>query len=193
MRRGEWKRAQFTGLELRGRTLGIIGLGKIGQAIADRARAMEMTVVGMDPFVTAEQAANHGVELVEFDELLSRADVVTVHVPLTRATRGLIDHEAIAKLKPGSIVLNVARGGVIDEAAVADALRSGHLGGAGIDVFEHEPPTDSPLLDAPNTLLTPHLGRRPPRLRSSCRRRSPPRSSTSSRVAAPGTRSTRRC
>ena len=158
VRRGEWKRAQFTGLELRGRTLGIIGLGKIGQAIADRARAMEMTVVGMDPFVTAEQAANHGVELVEFDELLSRADVVTVHVPLTRATQGLIDHEAIAKLKPGSIVLNVARGGVIDEAAVADALRSGHLGGAGIDVFEHEPPTDSPLLDAPNTLLTPHLG-----------------------------------
>jgi D-3-phosphoglycerate dehydrogenase len=158
LRRGEWKRAQFTGLELRGRTLGIIGLGKIGQAIADRARAMEMTVVGMDPFVTAEQAANHGVELVEFDELLTRADVVTVHVPLTRATRGLIDHEAIAKLKPGSIVLNVARGGVIDEAAVAAALRSGHLGGAGIDVFEHEPPTDSPLLDAPNTLLTPHLG-----------------------------------
>jgi D-3-phosphoglycerate dehydrogenase len=158
VRRGEWKRAQFTGLELRGRTLGIIGLGKIGQAIAVRARAMEMTVIGVDPFVTAEQAANHGVELVEFDELLARADVVTVHVPMTRATRGLIDRAAIAKMKPGSIVLNVARGGVVDEAAVAEALRSGHLGGAGIDVFEHEPPTGSPLLDAPNTLLTPHLG-----------------------------------
>ncbi|MGZ8438483.1 MAG: phosphoglycerate dehydrogenase [Candidatus Limnocylindrales bacterium] len=158
LRRGEWKRAQFTGLELRGRTLGIVGLGKIGQAIAARALAMEMTVVAVDPFVTAEQAANHGVELVDFDGMLACADVVTVHVPLTRSTRGLIGREAIAKLKPGSIVLNVARGGVIDEAAVAEALRSGHLGGAGIDVFEHEPPTDSPLLDAPNTLLTPHLG-----------------------------------
>ena len=158
VRRGEWTRAQFTGLELRGRTLGIIGLGKIGQAIAVRARAMEMVVLGVDPFVTAEQAANHGVELVEFDEMLARADVVTVHVPLTRATRGLIGREAIAKLRPGGIVLNVARGGVVDEAAVAEALASGHLAGAGIDVFEHEPPTDSPLLAAPNTLLTPHLG-----------------------------------
>ena len=158
LRRGEWKRAQFTGLELRGRTLGIVGLGKIGQAIAVRARAMEMTVLGVDPFVTAEAAANHGVELVGFDEMLARSDVVTVHVPLTRGTRGLIGRDAIAKLKPGSIVLNVARGGVLDEAAVAEALRSGHLGGAGIDVFEQEPPTDSPLLDAPNTLLTPHLG-----------------------------------
>ncbi len=158
MRRGEWKRAQFSGVELRGRTLGIIGLGKIGQAIAVRARAMEMTVVGVDPFVTAEQAANHGVELVTMDELLARADVVTVHVPLTRSTRGLIGREAIAKLKPGSIVLNVARGGVLDEAAVAEALTSGHLGGAGIDVYDHEPPTDSPLLAAPNSLLTPHLG-----------------------------------
>jgi len=108
--------------------------------------------------VTVEQAANHGVELVEMDELLRRADVVTVHVPLTRATRGLIGKAAIAKLKPGSIVLNVARGGVVDEAALADALATGHLGGAGIDVFEHEPPTGSPLLEAPNTLLTPHLG-----------------------------------
>ena len=158
VRRGEWKRAQFTGRELRGRTLGIVGLGKIGQAIADRARAMEMVVLGVDPFVSAEQAAHHGVELVDFDTLLARADVLTVHVPLTRATRGLIGKDAIAKLKPGSIVLNVARGGIVDEAAVAEALASGHLGGAGIDVFEQEPPADSPLLDAPNTLLTPHLG-----------------------------------
>jgi len=158
VRRGEWKRAQFTGLELRGRTLGIVGLGKIGLAIAVRARAMEMTVVGVDPYVTPEQAANHGVELVGFDAMLERADVVTVHVPLTRATRGLIGREAIARMKPGAIVLNVARGGILDEAAVADALRSGHLGGAGIDVFESEPPAGSPLLDAPNTLLTPHLG-----------------------------------
>jgi len=158
LRRGEWKRAQFTGLELRGRTLGIVGLGKIGQAIALRARAMEMTVIGVDPFVSAEQAANHGVELVEFDAMLERADVVTVHVPLTQATRGLIGRATIARMKPGAILLNVARGGILDEAAVADALRSGHLGGAGVDVFENEPPTGSPLLDAPNCLLTPHLG-----------------------------------
>ena len=158
IRRGEWKRGEFTGLELRGRTLGIIGLGKIGQAIAVRARAMDMVVLGVDPYVTAEQAANHGVELVDLDALLTRADVVTVHVPLTRATRGLIGRDAIAKMRPGSIVLNVARGGIVDEAAVAEALASGHLGGAGIDVFDQEPPTDSPLLAAPNTLLTPHLG-----------------------------------
>ncbi len=158
VRRGEWRRSEFTGLELRGRTLGIIGLGKIGQAIAVRARAMEMTVLTVDPFVTAEQAANHGAELVSMDELLARSDVVTVHVPLNRNTRGLIGREAIARLKPGSIVLNVARGGVLDEAAVSDALERGHLAGAGVDVFEHEPPVDSPLLRAPNTLLTPHLG-----------------------------------
>src|SRR5439155_5822633 len=125
---------------------------------AARALAMEMTVLAVDPFVTAEQAANHGAELVSFDVMLERADVVTVHVPLTRSTRGLLGREAIARLKPGSIILNVARGGVVDEAAVADALHSGHLGGAGIDVFEHEPPAGSPLLHAPNTLLTPHLG-----------------------------------
>jgi len=158
VRRGEWKRAEFTGLELRGRTLGIVGLGKIGQALALRARAMEMPVLGVDPYITAEQATNHGVELVSFDELLARSDVVTVHVPLTRSTRGLIGRDALARMKPGAFLLNVARGGIMDEAAVADALRDGRLAGAGIDVFETEPPTGSPLFDAPNTLLTPHLG-----------------------------------
>jgi D-3-phosphoglycerate dehydrogenase / 2-oxoglutarate reductase len=158
LRRGEWRRSEFTGLELRGRTLGIIGLGKIGQAIAVRARAMEMTVLGVDPYVTVEGAANHGVELVELPELLERADVVTVHVPLNRATRGLIGATEIARLRPGAIILNVARGGIVDEAAVAAALAAGHLAGAGFDVFETEPPTGSPLLTAPNTLLTPHLG-----------------------------------
>ncbi len=158
VRRGEWKRSQFTGVELRGRTLGIIGLGKIGQAIADRARAMEMTVIAQDPYVTAEQAAHHGVELVDLDALFARADVITVHVPLTRTTRGMIGAAEIRRMKPGVILLNVARGGVIDEAAVAEALRDGRLGGAGIDVFEHEPPAGTPLLEAPNTILTPHLG-----------------------------------
>jgi D-3-phosphoglycerate dehydrogenase len=158
LRRGEWKRAEFTGLELRGRTLGIIGLGKIGQAIADRARAMEMVVIGADPYVTPEQAAHHGVELMDMALLLGRADVVTVHVPLSRATRNLIARAEIAQMRPGAIIINVARGGIVDEAAVAEALESGHLAGAGFDVFETEPPVDSPLLTAPNTLLTPHLG-----------------------------------
>jgi D-3-phosphoglycerate dehydrogenase len=158
VRRGEWRRTAFQGVELRGRTLGIIGLGKIGMAIADRARGLEMDLLGADPYVTAEQAALRGVELVELDELLARSDAVTVHVPLTRATRGLIGARAIARMKPGAIVLNVARGGIIDEAAVAKALEDGRLAGAGIDVFEHEPPTGSPLLEAPNTVLTPHLG-----------------------------------
>jgi D-3-phosphoglycerate dehydrogenase len=158
VRRGEWQRTQFTGLELRGRTLGLVGLGKIGQAIAARARAMEMAVLASDPYVTAEQAAHHGAELVPLAELLARSDVVSVHVPLSRATRGMIGAKELDRMKPGAILLNVARGGVVDEAAVAAALTQGTLAGAGIDVFEHEPPVGSPLLDAPNTLLTPHLG-----------------------------------
>ncbi len=158
MRRGEWKRSQFTGMEVRGKTLGIVGLGKIGQAIAARARAMQMTVLGSDPFVTAEQAANLGVELVEFDELIARSDAITVHVPKTKQTTGLINKAVIARMKDGVLLLNVARGGVIDEADLAEALASGKVGGAGIDVYTAEPPVDNPLLTAPNTLLTPHLG-----------------------------------
>ena len=158
MRRGEWKRSQFTGMEVRGKTLGIVGLGKIGQAIAVRARAMQMTVLGSDPFVTHEQAANLGVDLVSFDELVARSDAITVHVPKNKGTTGLINAAVIEQMKPGVLLLNVARGGVIDEQDLADALRSGKVGGAGIDVFNTEPPTGSPLLDAPNTLLTPHLG-----------------------------------
>jgi D-3-phosphoglycerate dehydrogenase / 2-oxoglutarate reductase len=158
VRRGEWQRTQFTGLELRGRTLGLVGLGKIGQAIAARARAMEMGVLASDPYVTAEQAAHHGADLVPLNELLARSDVVSVHVPLSRATRGMIGTKELDRMKPGAILLNVARGGVVDEAAVAAALTKGTLAGAGVDVFEHEPPVGSPLLEAPNTLLTPHLG-----------------------------------
>jgi D-3-phosphoglycerate dehydrogenase len=158
VRAGEWKRSQFQGMELRGRTLGIVGLGKIGLAIADRARALEMPLLGVDPYVAGEQAALHGVTLVDLETLLASSDVITVHVPLTRATTKLIDAKAMASMKPGAIVLNVARGGIVDESALAEALRSGHLGGAGIDVFLHEPPTGSPLLDAPNVVVTPHLG-----------------------------------
>jgi D-3-phosphoglycerate dehydrogenase / 2-oxoglutarate reductase len=159
VRRGEWKRSAFTGVELRGRTIGIIGMGKIGQAIAARTRAMEMRVLAADPYLSVEQAALHGTELVELDELLERSDVVTVHVPMTRTTRGMIGAPQLARMKPGAFVLNVARGGIVDEAATADALRSGHLGGAAFDVYTTEPPpADSPLREAPNTVLTPHLG-----------------------------------
>ena len=159
MRRGEWKRSSFTGVELRGRTLGIIGLGKIGQAVADRAHGLEMNVIGYDPFVTAEQAALHGVTLAEVDQILETADVITVHVPLNKATRGIVNADNIGKLKPGVMLINVARGGVYDEAAVAQALKDGKIAGAAIDVYETEPPAaDNPLFSAPNTVLTPHLG-----------------------------------
>ena len=159
MRRGEWKRSSFTGVELRGRTLGIIGLGKIGQAVADRARGLEMNIVGFDPFVTAEQAAMHGITLVDVDTIIEKADVITVHVPLNKTTRGIIGPEQIDRLKPGVMLINVARGGVYDEAAVAQALTDGKIAGAAFDVYETEPPAaDNPLFAAPNTVLTPHLG-----------------------------------
>lgn len=158
LRRNEWRRADFLGHELRGRTLGIVGLGKIGLTVAERARAMEMTLLGSDPYANLEAASARAVEVVELPELLRRADVVTLHVPLSSATRGLIDAPALALMKRTAFVINVARGGIVDEAALADALRAGRLAGAAVDVYEHEPPLDSPLLSAPNTVLTPHLG-----------------------------------
>jgi len=159
IRRGEWKRSSFTGVELRGRTLGIIGLGKIGQAVADRARGLEMNVIGSDPFVTVEQAALHGVTLTDVDSIIEQADVITVHVPLNKTTRGLINADNVARLKPGVMLINVARGGVYDETAVAVALTEGKIAGAAFDVYETEPPSpDNPLFAAPNTVLTPHLG-----------------------------------
>jgi D-3-phosphoglycerate dehydrogenase len=158
LRRGEWRRADFMGTELNGRTLGIVGLGRVGLAVADRARAFEMTLLGSDPLINADVATAHGVRLVELDALLAASDVITLHVPLAAATRGLLGAQRLARVKSGALLVNVARGGIVDEAALADALASGRLGGAAIDVFEHEPARDSPLLSAPNTVLTPHLG-----------------------------------
>jgi D-3-phosphoglycerate dehydrogenase len=158
LRKGEWKRSSFTGVELRGRTLGIIGLGKIGMAVADRALGLEMNVIGCDPFVTTEQAALHSVTMVDLDTIIEKADVITVHVPLNKGTRGIINADNIDKLKPGVMLVNVARGGVYDEAAVAQALADGKIAGAAFDVYDPEPPKDSPILTAPNTVLTPHLG-----------------------------------
>ncbi len=157
-RRGEWIRSKLTGIELTGRTMGVVGFGKIGQAVASRARGLEMRVLASDPFLTPDNATRHGVELVELTRLLAEADVVSLHVPLTRSTRGLIGAAQLASMRKSAILLNVARGGIVDEQALADALREGRIAGAGIDVFENEPPVGSPLLEAPNLTLTPHLG-----------------------------------
>ncbi len=159
VRAGEWERSRHTGSELRHRALGIIGLGKIGKAVARRANGFEMRVLAHDPYLTAEQASEHGARLVGLLELLQRSDVITVHLPLTPQTRGLIGRAEIEAMKPGARLLNVARGGIVDEAALADALASGHLAGAAIDVYATEPMApDNPLRSAPNTVLTPHLG-----------------------------------
>jgi len=159
LRRGEWERSRMTGGELRHKVLGIIGLGKIGKAVARRANAFEMRVLANDPYLTEEQAAEHGAKLVGLLELLQRSDIITLHVPLTSQTRGLIGEAQIAAMKRGAVLLNVARGGIVDEPTLANALRGGHLGGAAVDVFSVEPiPADHPLREAPNTVLTPHLG-----------------------------------
>lgn len=159
LRRGEWKRSSFTGRELRGKTLGVIGLGKIGMAVADRARGFEMSILGHDPFVTEEAAARRGIRLASVEEILRTCDAVTVHVPLTAKTKGLIGAAELRTMKPEAFLVNVARGGVIDEAALADALAAGTIAGAAVDVFSEEPlPAENPLRGAPNTILTPHLG-----------------------------------
>jgi D-3-phosphoglycerate dehydrogenase len=159
VRAGEWERGRYTGRELRGKTLGIIGLGKIGKAVARRATGFEMRVVATDPYLTEEQASEAGARLIGLAELLHRSDVITVHTPLTSQTRGLLGRAQLEATKPGAFVLNVARGGIVDERALADALASGHLSGAAVDVYATEPVApDNPLRDAPNVLLTPHLG-----------------------------------
>jgi D-3-phosphoglycerate dehydrogenase len=160
VRSGEWARTRFQGAELRGRTLGLIGAGRIGGEVARRCRAFGMSVVAHDPYLTAERAAELRIEPAEgLEEVLDRADVLSLHVPLTDATRGMIDAAALARMKPGSFLVNVARGGVVDEDALAGALESGHLAGAALDVFASEPlDAGSRLRSAPNLVLTPHLG-----------------------------------
>ena len=159
VRKGEWERSRYTGRELRGKTLGIIGLGKIGRAVARRAAGFEMRVIASDPYLTEEQAAEAGAKLVGMAELLHRSDVITVHTPLTAHTRHLLGRPQLEATKPGAFVLNVARGGIVDEDALADALVSGQIAGAAVDVFSTEPMApDNPLRAAPNLVLTPHLG-----------------------------------
>ncbi len=160
MHAGRWERGKFMGFELREKTLGLLGLGKIGFEVARIAgQGLQMRVIAHDPLVTPERAEQAGVELVDLDSLVRQSDVLSVHVPLTDQTRGVINAQRLAQMKQGARVLNVARGGIIDEQALADALQSGHIAGAAIDVFTKEPPSaDNPLLGAPNLVLTPHLG-----------------------------------
>ncbi len=155
---GEWKRSAFLGVELLNKTLGVIGLGKIGGEVALRAGAFGMKVIGYDPFIAPEHAARLGVEVVEMTELFAQSDFISIHVPLTKDTQHLINKETLATIKPGVRIINCSRGAVIDEAALAEAIKEGRVAGAGLDVFEKEPPTDSPLLGLPNVVLTPHLG-----------------------------------
>ncbi len=160
MKSGKWDRNKFKGTQLAGKTLAVVGLGRIGLSVAKRAIGLEMKVVGYDPFMSAERAAEQGIELIrDVDEIVTRCDYITVHTPLDDGTRGLINSERIAKMRKGVRIINCARGGIVDELALVDALKSGHVAGAALDVFvEEPPPVDHPLLKAPNLVLTPHLG-----------------------------------
>ncbi|MFT4200874.1 phosphoglycerate dehydrogenase [Gordonia sp. (in: high G+C Gram-positive bacteria)] len=153
-----WKRSSFSGVELFDKTVGVVGLGRIGQLVAARLAAFETKIIAYDPYVSAAKAAQLGIELVTLDELLERADFITVHLPKTPETAGLIGKEQLAKTREGVIIVNAARGGLIDEQALADAITSGHVRGAGLDVFNTEPCTDSPLFELDQVVVTPHLG-----------------------------------
>jgi D-3-phosphoglycerate dehydrogenase / 2-oxoglutarate reductase len=155
---GRWERSRWEGVELADKTLGIIGLGRIGKLVAQRASAFGMRLVAYDPFVAVERARQINVELVDLDRLMAVADFVTIHVAKTKDTVGLIGKDVLAKAKPGIRIVNVARGGIVDEHALADAIRSGHVGGAALDVFAEEPTTASPLFELPSVVVTPHLG-----------------------------------
>lgn len=159
IRAGRWDRAAFKGVELKGKTLGLIGGGRIGGEVATRCRAFEMDVIIYDPYLSEERAAELGVGLAGLNEVLEQADFISIHVPLTDETRGICGHDALARMKPTTYVINASRGGVIDESALASALHAGTIAGAALDVYESEPlAADSPLRDAPNLVLTPHLG-----------------------------------
>jgi D-3-phosphoglycerate dehydrogenase len=155
---GKWEKNRFMGVELTGKTLGLIGAGNIGSIVASRALGLKMKVAAYDPFLSPERALELGIEKVDLDELLARADFITLHTPLTDQTRNILSRENLAKTKPGVRIINCARGGLIDEAALKDGLESGHVGGAALDVFATEPATDSPLFGTPNFISTPHLG-----------------------------------
>jgi D-3-phosphoglycerate dehydrogenase len=158
LKAGEWKRSTFMGTELQGKVLGLVGLGRIGREVAKRCQSFGMTVLGYDPYASEEYAKNFNIKLVELAEIYTQADYITVHVPLNDSTRHMFNAKTLKKLKEGVRLINCARGGIIDEKALADAIKSGHVKGAAIDVFEEEPPAkDNPLLSLPNVIVTPHL------------------------------------
>ena len=155
---GKWEKSKFMGIELTNKTLGVIGAGNIGGIVCERALGLKMKVVAYDPYLGEEKAAQMGVEKVELDELLARADFITLHVPLTDQTRNILSRENLAKTKRGVRIVNCARGGLVDEEALAEALRSGHVAGAAFDVFSEEPAKENALFNLPNVVCTPHLG-----------------------------------
>jgi D-3-phosphoglycerate dehydrogenase / 2-oxoglutarate reductase len=155
---GKWERSKWEGVELHGKTLGVVGLGRIGALVAQRALAFGMRLCAYDPYVAPDRARHMGVELMALDELVAEADFITIHLPKTSETAGLFGRDLLAKAKPGLRIVNAARGGIVDEEALAEALRDGRLGGAAFDVFATEPCTDSPLFGLPNVVVTPHLG-----------------------------------
>src|SRR4051812_426966 len=155
---GRWERSRWEGVELADKTLGIAGLGRIGKLVADRARAFGMRLIAFDPFVSAERGRQLGVELLPLDQVISESDFLTIHLPRTAETKGLIGRDLLLKAKPTLRVINVARGGIVDEAALAEAIREGVIPGAALDVFDTEPTTASPLFELDSVVVTPHLG-----------------------------------
>ena len=187
---GKWEKNRFMGVELTSKTLGLIGAGNIGSIVADRALGLRMKVVAFDPFLTPERALEMGVEKVTLDELLARADFITLHTPLTDQTRNILSAENLAKTKKGVRIINCARGGLIDEDALKAGLDSGHIGGAALDVFKVEPAKESPLFGTPNFISTRISARRPLKRRSMSRSKSPSSWPISWSRAASPTRST---
>lgn len=157
-RASKWEKSRFMGVEVTNKTLGLIGCGNIGSIVANRAQGLAMKVIAYDPFLTPERAIELGVEKVEFEDLLKRADFISLHTPLIEATRNILDAKALAKTKKGVRIINCARGGLVDEDALAEALQSGQVAGAALDVFASEPAKDNPLFALPNVICTPHLG-----------------------------------
>ena len=155
---GKWERNKFMGFEVRGKTLGLVGLGRIGAEVARRARGLEMNVLAYDPVVSTDRAAQLGVTLATLDDVLAQSDFISLHVPLIDATRNLINAARLAQMKPTAYLINAARGGIVDEAALVEALERRQIAGAALDVFAKEPPTDSPLLGHPRVITLPHLG-----------------------------------
>jgi D-3-phosphoglycerate dehydrogenase len=155
---GRWERSKWEGVELADKTLGVVGLGRIGKLVADRAKAFQMRLVAYDPFVAPDRARQMGVELLPLDQLVAESDFLTIHLPKTKETAGLIDRDLLLKAKPSLRVINVARGGIVDEADLAECIRDGVIAGAALDVFEAEPTTESPLFELPTVVVTPHLG-----------------------------------